>query len=280
MSACTLYMICRKCIFPTIIVLLDKRDTRTWTIACLLHSCSVARVYPTHLVDLLQKIAMQPVASMQMMCWYYVYSIFWYNVCSISHGEALMCALTADNVARCWGSFDYSKSPVLQTPVAGVANMVLARGLICTVSMDESKLSCFGRNGPAAIPTALQGAVMGVAGGMADGVCAIDKNTMELACFGQDDYNKHFSLPMQLGPVTSVSLGSGTICAITVNATVRCWGGSGVEQSCFPLQTGSGSFLLIDPVFCFAYEFSYQQLVLTEKFTVYACVWVVGIISR
>lgn len=69
-------------------------------------------------------------------------------------------------------------------------------------------------------------------------VCALKKSDMNVVCFGTPWPGSPSDVPAGLGPVSMVSAGTDSTCAILASGVVSCWGYGGDAAksvpSCFP----------------------------------------------
>jgi alpha-tubulin suppressor-like RCC1 family protein len=183
------------------------------------------------------------------------------NAKAIAVRNDIGCAITAQDTLRCWGTASSSQlaaagagavfSAPVEIPNLGVIRQVVIGSThICILNAQEVVL-CWGSNRggqTSSASTANSGVPVTVAGlagvkAIAAGdnhTCAIDgQNRVSCWGFSVDGVlgvnigglpNPNPVSPAGLGPVKAIAAGRNHNCAITIQDTVRCWGGNTYGQ--------------------------------------------------
>ena len=176
----------------------------------------------------------------------------------ISAGETHICGTKIDGALRCWGDNYFGQQDV---PTSDYPFVQLDAGRNHTCAIDSSeKLVCWGLNdtGQATVPGEGLGFIRVSAGTLSS--CGV-RATGELQCWGSSiDIG---TVPIDLGPVSDVSVGYRRVCALTIGGNVQCWGEIGGALAGGPYislaitDSSVCGLTLAGRVFC---EFDYSSL--------------------
>lgn len=177
------------------------------------------------------------------------------DVQQVATGDFHSCALLGDGTVRCWGSNSHGQlgdgttsTRLVGVPVHGLSNVVaIAIGSLhsCALS-NNGTVKCWGNNneGQLGDGTTTQRLTPVTVSGLASGVVAIATGARHtcalsdmgaLTCWGDNNFGQlgDNSTATRFTPVGVVGLGSGVAsiaagqyhtCAISVGATLQCWG--------------------------------------------------------
>lgn len=133
----------------------------------------------------------------------------------ISSGRQHSCLLKTDGTIACWG--DNGTYDTLRHPVTGTFSKVVSGDAYSCALETNGNVRCWGRH-YAATPT---GKIFDDIEGGNRHVCAREKSSQKLICWGTNDFNKN-KAPDTI--FDTFSAGGNHSCGVKQDQTLECWG--------------------------------------------------------